>query len=285
MSHPVPEAADRDRAAAAAVRRHHAQLAYELDQHAESLLRLVDNQSLPEAAQARQDLVAYLRRDLVPHALAEEDTLYPAAAGRPAGALLVEGMLGEHRAITALVDEIAASGSLIRAASAARALTALFATHLAKENDLILPLLVNAPEVALADLLAGMHDLLGAAHAPHRHAPDAPASVDQGGGCGCGGCGCGGGGDRAAGSAPVQPLGVDALLDVRQAPHNERHALVLSTVKSLAPGEAVVLVADHAPRPVLAQVDAHLPGQIETQWLQSGPELWRVRLERVVMPG
>ncbi|MGC9668129.1 hemerythrin domain-containing protein [Planosporangium sp. 12N6] len=209
MSHPTSAAMDRDQAAATAVRRHHAQLAHELDQRTESLLRLVDSQFLPEAEEARHDLVAYLRRDLVPHALAEEGTLYPAAAGRPAGALLVEGMLGEHHAITALVDEVASSGSLIRAASAARALTALFATHLAKENDLILPLLVSAPEVSLADLLAGMHDLLGAAHAPHGHAADAPEPAGQGGGCGCGGCGCGGGGDRAAGSTPVQPLSVE----------------------------------------------------------------------------
>lgn len=79
-------------------------------------------------------------------------------------------------------------------------------------------------------------------------------------------------------------LSVDTRLDVREVPHSERHALVLSTVESLAPGEAVVLVASHAPGPVLAEIDARLGGQVEAQWLQSGPEVWQVRLERVAVP-
>jgi hypothetical protein len=117
---------------------------------------------LPEAEQTRQDLLGYLRRDLIPHARAEEEALYPAAAARPGGGPLVEGMIGEHRAIMALVDELATASSPIRAAAAARALTVLFATHLAKENELVLPLLVAAPDVSLASLLAGLHELLGA---------------------------------------------------------------------------------------------------------------------------
>ncbi|MFG2042454.1 hemerythrin domain-containing protein [Dactylosporangium sp. NPDC048998] len=182
MSH--PETADET--AAQAVRRHHAQLAAELDQRVEALLRLVDDDDPYTAEEARQDLLGHLRREIVPHALAEERALYPAAAAEPEGRLLVDGMLGEHRALTALIGELAATGSPVRAAAAGRALSALFAVHLAKENDLVLPLLVAAPGVSLAGILAGMHDLLGLP------GPESVGAAQPAGGCGCGGCGCGG---------------------------------------------------------------------------------------------
>jgi hypothetical protein len=50
---------------------------------------------------------------------------------------------------------------LVQSEAAARALSALFEAHLAKENDLILPLLLAADDISLAGLLDGMHDLLG----------------------------------------------------------------------------------------------------------------------------
>jgi uncharacterized protein (DUF2249 family) len=76
-------------------------------------------------------------------------------------------------------------------------------------------------------------------------------------------------------------LSVDARLDVRDVPHNQRHGLVLSTVEGLSPGEAVVLVASHAPGPVLAEVEERFGRQIRMEWLQSGPTVWQVRLERL----
>ena len=271
---PAPQrAADQDSAVRAVIN-HHAQLATDLNAHVESLLGLVESDQLIKVATVQRDLVDFARREILPHARAEEQALYPPAAALPQGALLVDGMLAEHVALSALVDEIAqADGrtvSLVRAAATARALAALFASHLAKENDLILPLLLAA-DVSLTQLLAGMHELLGVED------PEAQAS----GGCGCGGCGCGGGdsnGSAAAAAAPV--LSVDVRLDVRDVPHGQRHALVLSTVDALAPGQAVVLVASHAPRPVLAEIDDRFGGRIQTQWLQSGPDVWQVRLER-----
>ncbi|WP_327002554.1 hypothetical protein OHA72_46770 [Dactylosporangium sp. NBC_01737] len=52
---------------------------------------------------------------------------------------------------------------------------ALFAVHLVKENDLVLPLPVSAPHVSPAEILAGMHELLGADDVSA--APSAPAGV------------------------------------------------------------------------------------------------------------
>lgn len=286
MSHPVTEptvqsvAPDAtvnttaDDAAAQAVVNHHTLLAAGLTQRAEKLMRSVADGHLPEAENARQDLLDYLGREILPHAGAEEHAMYPAAAAVPRGQLLVEGMIDEHHALIALVRELADADTLVRAASAGRALDALFAVHLHKENHLVLPLLIQTPGVSLAELLAGMHELLGA---------DEPAADDTASaGCGCGECGCGG--DRGPGSAGAERLSVDARLDVREIPHSQRHALVLSTVAALPAGEAVVLVASHAPRPVLAEIDGRFGAQIQTQWLQSGPEVWQIRLERLAVP-
>ena len=141
---------------------HHAHLARELDQRIDALIGLVDTGHLIKAEGARQDLLSFVRHEVLPHARAEEQALYPPAAAQPEGRLLVSGMVAENHALTALVAELADAASLVRAAATARALGALFAVHLHKENDLVLPLLVATPDVTLGTILAGMHELLGA---------------------------------------------------------------------------------------------------------------------------
>ncbi|MBX6356587.1 MAG: DUF2249 domain-containing protein, partial [Micromonosporaceae bacterium] len=90
--------------------------------------------------------------------------------------------------------------------------------------------------------------------------------------------------DPPGGAAPGPGLSVGARRAGGAGPHSRRHALVLSTVEGLAPGEAVVLVANHAPRPVLAEIADRFGGQVRAEWLQSGPEVWQVRLERLAEP-
>lgn len=157
-----PAPAEADQRAAAAVVRHHAQLADALHTRADRLSAAAEQADLSQVRQSRGELVAWLQDELLPHARAEETALYPAAAARPGGALLVDGMLAEHRTIVALVDELGGAASPVRAAAAARALAAVFTVHLAKENDLVLPLLTAAEDGTLARSLEGMHELLGA---------------------------------------------------------------------------------------------------------------------------
>ena len=100
-------------------------------------------------------------------------------------------------------------------------------------------------------------------------------------GCGCGG-GCGGG-TAVAVQAPV--LSIDPRLDVREIPRERRHATVIATVGAVAVGEALVLIAPHEPRPVLAEIAQRYPGEFTTESLQAGPEVWQVRLRRVAGAG
>ncbi|MFE6280945.1 DUF2249 domain-containing protein [Streptomyces sp. NPDC057877] len=249
-----------DAAAAEAVEAHHTQLAGELAGRVAMLVAAVERDPA-SADELRAGLVGFCDRDLVPHAAAEEDTLYPAARALPEARLLVEGMLAEHRRLVALVDALRADGSAVRAAADGRALQVLFEEHLEKENTLILPLLAGAPDISLAGLLAGMHDILG--H-DHDAAPDEAAG--SGGGCG-GSCGCGGSDDT---DVPE--------LDVRGVPHSLRHATVFGAVAAVPSGQAMVLVAPHDPLPLLAQIEDRHPGAFAVEYLERGPEAWRLLL-------
>ena len=154
-------ASTRDAEAAAAVRGHHRQMAKSLAVHVDTLLRTpIGPRDIAE--HARRDLVQWCERELVPHALAEEKAMYPAARATLEGRLLVEGMLADHKVIVGLVREVRDSDDIVRASAAAYALEVAFDNHLAKENDLVLPLLLRTPGVSVADLLGGMHELLGA---------------------------------------------------------------------------------------------------------------------------
>lgn len=261
-----------DKRAAEAVVRHHAQLAEALQSRTRDLIDAVDDGDLAQMLQRREALVSWLHAELLPHAQAEEAKLYPAAAARPEGKLLIDGMLNEHKVIMRLVTELTDATSPVGAAATAWALAVVFDLHLAKENDLVVPLLVSAEDVSVAELLEGMHDLIGG------HGEQEKQSS---GGCGCGGCGCGGDAPGAT-SAEAPVLSIDTRLDVRTLPHGpQRHAAVLNALESVPPSGALVLVAPHAPRPLLAEIEARFTGQFDVEWLQSGPDVWQIRLRRV----
>lgn len=260
-----------EQAAARAVVNHHAQLATALAAHTARILQAADDGDGPRIRRHQTDLVSWLRDELLPHARAEEAAMYPVAARLPEGRLLVDGMLDEHRTITGLVAEIERATTPVTVAAAARALDAVFAGHLVKENELIVPLLVDAADVSLSALLDGMHDLIGAS---------SPAA-EGGGGCG-GDCGCGG--DAAPTTAEPPVLSIDPRLDVRDVPHAQRHQRVLAALDALPPHGALVLIAPHAPRPLLAEIDNRYAGQVSTEWLQSGPDVWQIRLQRAPAP-
>ncbi|NBM20482.1 DUF2249 domain-containing protein [Streptomyces sp. GC420] len=251
-----------DAAAVEAVEAHHTHLAGELAGRVTMLVNATEGAS-GTAERIRADLVGFCERELLPHAAAEESTLYPAAQATTEGRLLVEAMLAEHRTLTGLVGSLRTAERPVRAAADARALQVLFEEHLLKENTLVLPLLAALPEVSVAGLLAGMHDLLGGGE--HSHA----AAGEEGrkeGGCG-GACGCGGSDDA---DVPV--------LDVREVPHALRHATVFGALDAVPQGRAMVLVAPHDPLPLLAQIEQRAPGAFSVEYLERGPEAWRLQL-------
>ncbi|HEX5191172.1 MAG TPA: DUF2249 domain-containing protein [Solirubrobacteraceae bacterium] len=72
----------------------------------------------------------------------------------------------------------------------------------------------------------------------------------------------------------------DRQLDVRTEIPARRHELIFETYDGLAPGDAFVLVNDHDPKPLYYQFAAEHEGQFRWDYLEQGPEVWRVRIGR-----
>jgi hypothetical protein len=75
--------------------------------------------------------------------------------------MLVRSMRDEHVNLVAHVGAFRDASDAIGAVGLSSAIYALFDSHLHKENDLLIPTLVADPSVSLAELLGGMHELLG----------------------------------------------------------------------------------------------------------------------------
>lgn len=68
------------------------------------------------------------------------------------------------------------------------------------------------------------------------------------------------------------------VLDVREMAPRDRHPTILSTFDALAAGQALELVNDHDPKPLRYQFEAELPDTFTWDYLEEGPEVWRVRI-------
>ena len=245
---------------------HHAQLSQAVAARCSAVIDAAER--LADVTPARDAFVELLRGEILPHAVAEEQTLYDVGSTLAPSRLLVTAMIAEHRRLAALIDRLESARTPVGMASTALAVRVLFEAHLAKENDQLLPVLV-LDRINLAGLLDGMHDILG--HAGHEGA----VQEQEQGGCGCGGCGCGGQDQAATGEAHPGDL------DVRALPHSARHERIFGMVAELSPGEAFVLANDHDPKPLRYQLEAQNPGQISWDYLEQGPTLWRVQIGRI----
>lgn len=147
-----------DEQAADAIHAHHAEMASTLRQRVAALGAAV--QGRYGHVEQQRSVLEYLEHDLLPHAVAEEKALYPAADSGMT-ALLVRAMRDEHRNLVAHVETFRGATEAIQAVALSSAILALFESHLAKENDLLVPALVADQRVSLVELLGGMHELLG----------------------------------------------------------------------------------------------------------------------------
>lgn len=72
----------------------------------------------------------------------------------------------------------------------------------------------------------------------------------------------------------------DHILDVRNDIPRRRHELIFEHYHALAAGDGFILVNDHDPKPLYYQFEAEHPGEFEWEYLEEGPEVWRVRVGR-----
>ncbi|CDX53566.1 exported hypothetical protein [Mesorhizobium plurifarium] len=70
-------------------------------------------------------------------------------------------------------------------------------------------------------------------------------------------------------------------LDVRAVPPVERHARIFGIAQALAGDQSSVIVNDHDPRPFRCQMEARYPALFGWEYLQQGPDIWRVEIKRL----
>jgi len=70
------------------------------------------------------------------------------------------------------------------------------------------------------------------------------------------------------------------VVDVRTIIPRERHPLIFNTFLELAPGQDFILVNDHDPKPLYYQFKAEHDGTFTWDYLEQGPDVWRVRISR-----
>ncbi len=68
------------------------------------------------------------------------------------------------------------------------------------------------------------------------------------------------------------------VVDVRTIVPRERHPLIFQTFDALGVGASFELINDHDPKPLYYQFQAERPGQLAWEYLEQGPEVWRVRV-------
>jgi uncharacterized protein (DUF2249 family) len=79
---------------------------------------------------------------------------------------------------------------------------------------------------------------------------------------------------------PMREPPIDALIDIRIVPRPERHRLIFRSFERLSQGDALILVNDHDPRPLAHHFGARYGGAFGWQYLEQGPDVWRVRISR-----
>lgn len=70
-------------------------------------------------------------------------------------------------------------------------------------------------------------------------------------------------------------------IDVRKIPPPQRHPQIFETFDGLATGQSFTLLNDHDPKPLYYQFLHEREGQFSWDYLEEGPETWRVQIGRI----
>lgn len=246
----------------AAIHDHHTELERKLTEYAGQFDAGGDQFDASWLTELLTQLSSFLTEELLPHAQGEERVLYPALDpviaqhGSPTATMRVdhEYLTRFIQQATTLAGKLRSVGRSERAPIAAQLqqvlgqLQTLLSVHLAKEERVYLPLVeqhFSSDE---------QQHLLGELH-------------------------------EAAAAQPPRAEDGHELLDVRFLPPAQRHSLIFARFAALAPGDWFVLVNDHDPKPLYYQVDFEYRGTLIWDYLEQGPEDWRVRVGKGVAGG
>ena len=80
---------------------------------------------------------------------------------------------------------------------------------------------------------------------------------------------------------PPQRVRPAAAVDLKNLPHSRRHPVVFERLEVLGDDEALVVSCDYEPQLLRWHVEARWPGRFAWSWEQTGPLVWRARVERI----
>ena len=72
----------------------------------------------------------------------------------------------------------------------------------------------------------------------------------------------------------------ERVIDVRKIQPGLRHQIIGQLFENLTSEAALQLITDHPPRPLRHQFEMRYGARCRWTYLEEGPEVWRVRLQR-----
>lgn len=217
-----------------------------------NLISAAGNSLGGELASADQSaLVDFAQDQLIPLAQALADGA--GGSGVPA----LQGAAATHLARLVLTTkDLEIQETTPRMLFAAGKLSEAAEQFIAAAAESLLPELAQNPAVSLADLLPAPRPAEGG----NPGGSQMPASP---------GCACGGHDEPGL-----------AELDTRVIPHAIRHATIFGALEGLKPGKGILLIANHNPLPLLAQLEQRSPNTFAVDYVADGPEVWKLSMVR-----
>ena len=79
----------------------------------------------------------------------------------------------------------------------------------------------------------------------------------------------------------MSPATADTTIDVRDIVPRERHPAIFAAIDALDVGAILEIVNDHDPKPLYYQLQAERPDSFSWEYLENGPEVWRVTIRKL----
>ncbi|EKQ57401.1 MULTISPECIES: DUF2249 domain-containing protein [unclassified Clostridium] len=75
-------------------------------------------------------------------------------------------------------------------------------------------------------------------------------------------------------------MNITTTVDVRIYLPKDKRPAIFEAFDKLASGETMELINDHDPRPLYDHLSVERPNQFEWEYLEQGPELWRIGITK-----
>jgi uncharacterized protein (DUF2249 family)/quercetin dioxygenase-like cupin family protein len=81
-----------------------------------------------------------------------------------------------------------------------------------------------------------------------------------------------------------KPRATEQEIDLCHLQRSERHPLIFAAFDRLAVGESFIIVNDHDPQPLRMQIEQMREGEMSWEYIERGPETFRIRVTRIAPP-